>query len=163
MANPWAIIAVVASVGKAYGTYMGGMAQKAYYDAQADVALLQYKEKRIAAKEDGVKVLEETNKALGSIIAKGAAGGLMTNEGSMLTAQMVTLREGTEDYNIALINQELMDNLGLLEFKNFKQAGKYAKKFGILNAITGLGTDIGTIGTTGAFDKTPDKGLKVAP
>ena len=50
MANPWAIIAVVASVGKAYGTYMGGMAQKAYYDAQTDVAVIQYKEKRIDAK-----------------------------------------------------------------------------------------------------------------
>ena len=30
-----------------------------------------------------------------------------------------------------------------------------AKKFGILNAITGLGTDIGTVGMTGAMTATP--------
>ena len=37
------------------------MAQKAYYDSQADIAKLQYKQKEIEAKEDGVKVLKETN------------------------------------------------------------------------------------------------------
>ena len=45
--NPWAIVAVVASVGKAYATYQQGMATKAYYDAKADEALLKYKSKEI--------------------------------------------------------------------------------------------------------------------
>ena len=36
--NPWAIVAVVSSIGKAYATYQAGMAQKAYYDSQADIA-----------------------------------------------------------------------------------------------------------------------------
>ena len=47
MAFPWAAIAVVASAGKAYAAYYDGMAKKAYYDAQADLKLLQYKDKRI--------------------------------------------------------------------------------------------------------------------
>ena len=50
----WTIVAVVASVGKAYATYQQGMAQKAYYDSQADITRLQYKQKEIEAKEDGV-------------------------------------------------------------------------------------------------------------
>ena len=151
----WTVIAVASSAMKAYGTYMQGMATKAYYDAQADISLLQYKEKRIEAKEKGVAALSATNEALSAIIAKGAAGGVLTNEGSVLTNQWVTLRSGSEDFGLSGINQELMHNLGILQFTNLKTAGAMAGKFGILNAITGLGTDIGLAGMTGAFTPTP--------
>ena len=151
----WTVVAVASSAMKAYGTYMQGMATKAYYDAQADISLLQYKEKRIEAKEKGIEALELTNQTLSAIIAKGAAGGVLTNEGSVLTNQWVTLRSGSEDFGLSGINQELMHNLGILQFTNLKTAGAMAKKFGILNAITGLGTDIGTVGLTGAFTTTP--------
>ena len=67
--NPWTVVAVVASFGKAYATYQSGLAQKAYYDSQADVAKLKYKSKEIEAKEAGVKVLKETNKYLSQLIA----------------------------------------------------------------------------------------------
>jgi|TARA_R100001463_G_scaffold134444_1_gene196651 hypothetical protein len=153
--NPWAIVAVVASVGKAYATYQSGMAQKAYYDSQADLARLQYKQKEIEAKEDGVKVLEETNKAIGTIIAKAASGGMLTNEGSALLATTLSLSSGAEDFNVAQINQELMQNLGIIEYTNLRNAGKQAKKAGIMGAIFGLGTDIGTIGSAGGFSKPP--------
>jgi len=151
----WTVIAVASSAMKAYGTYMQGMATKAYYDAQADMSLLQYKEKRIEAKENGVKALSATNAALSAIIAKGAAGGVLTNEGSVLTNQWVTLRSGSEDFGLSGINQELMHNLGILQFTNLKTAGAMAGKFGVLNAITGLGTDIGTVGMTGVWDAKP--------
>ena len=153
----WTVIAVASSVGKAYGTYMQGMATKAYYDSQADISKLQYKEKRIEAKEEGVKAPKATNEALGAIIARGAAGGVLTSEGSVLTNQFVTLKSGATDYGIAGINQELMLNLGIIQYKNLKTAGKQAKQFGILNAIFGLGTDIGQIGMTGKFDTKPTK------
>ena len=39
-----------------------------------------------------------------------------------------------------------MQNLGFIEFKNLKNAGKFAKQAGIMGAIFGLGTDIATIG-----------------
>ena len=115
--NPWAIVAVVASVGKAYATYQQGMATKAYYDAKADEALLKYKSKEIEAKEQGVKVLKETNESISEMIAKAAASGIMPMEGSAATAQIASLRVGSEEFAISLINQELMQNLGLLEFK----------------------------------------------
>lgn len=155
--NPWAIVAVVASVGKAYATYQQGMATKAYYDAKADEALLKYKSKEVEAKEQGVKVLKATNDSLSEMIAKAAASGIMPMEGSAATAQIASLRVGSEEFAISLINQELMQNLGLLEFKNLKTAGKQAKKAGIMGAIFGLGTDIATVGQAGGFEKTkPD-------
>jgi hypothetical protein len=152
--NPWAIVAVVASVGKAYATYQQGMATKAYYDAKADEALLKYKSKEVEAKEQGVKVLKATNDNLSEMISKAAASGVMPMEGSAATAQIASLRVGSEEFAISMINQELMQNLGLLEFKNLKTAGKQAKKAGIMGAIFGLGTDIATVGQAGGFEKT---------
>ena len=157
MANPFAVLAVISSVGKAYATYQAGMAQKAYYDSQADVAKLQYKSKEIEAKEAGVEVLKQTNEALATIIAKAAAGGMLPNEGSALLAQSLSLREGTEDFQISKINEEILQNLGIIEFRNLKIAGKNAKKFGIMGALFGLGTDIAQIGIkTGTPKQTTD-------
>ena len=158
MANPFVILAVASSFGKAYATYQAGMAQKAYYDSQAAMSRLQYKSKEIEAKEAGVEALKETNKALSTIIAKAAAGGMLPNEGSALLAQTMSIKEGAEDFQISKLNEEIIQNLGLIEFQNLKMAGKYAKQAGIMGAIFGLGTDIATIGIkTG----TPDQGIDV--
>ena len=158
MANPFVILAVASSFGKAYATYQAGMAQKAYYDSQAVMSQLQYKSKEIEAKEAGVEVLKATNKALSTIIAKAAAGGMLPNEGSALLAQTLSIKEGAEDFQVSKLNEEIIQNLGLIEFQNLKMAGKYAKQAGIMGAIFGLGTDIATIGIkTG----TPDQGIDV--
>ena len=146
MANPFVVLAVASSFGKAYATYQAGMAQKAYYDSQADVAKLQYKSKEIEAKEAGVEVLKQTNEALATIIAKAAAGGMLPNEGSALLAQTLSIKEGAEDFQVSKLNEEIIQNLGLIEFQNLKMAGKFAKQAGIMGAIFGLGTDIGQIG-----------------
>ena len=156
MANPiFAVIAVASSLGKAYATLYGAAATRASLEAQADLSNLQFKERKIEYKEKGVEVLKETNKVIGTIIARGAAGGALTNEGSILTSQIVSLREGAEDFSIAAINQELTQNLGIIAFNNYKIAGKQAMKMGYMNAIFGLGTDIATASTTGIFDKKP--------
>ena len=154
MANPFVILAVASSFGKAYATYQAGMAQKAYYDSQAAMSKLQYKSKEIEAKEAGVEALKETNKALSTIIAKAAAGGMLPNEGSALLAQTMSIKEGAEDFQISKLNEEIIQNLGLIEFQNLKMAGKYAKQAGIMGAIFGLGTDIATVGQAGGFKKT---------
>ena len=157
MANPFVVLAVASAFGKAYATYQAGMAQKAYYDSQAVVSQLQYKSKEIEAKEAGVEVLKATNKALSSIIAKAAAGGMLPNEGSALLAQTLSIKEGAEDFQVSKLNEEIIQNLGLIEFQNLKMAGKFAKQAGIMGAIFGLGTDIATIGiktsTPGKDDK----------
>ena len=146
MANPFVVLAVASSFGKAYATYQAGMAQKAYYDSQAVMSQLQYKSKEIEAKEAGVEALKATNKALSTIIAKAAAGGMLPNEGSALLAQTLSIKEGAEDFQVSKLNEEIIQNLGLIEFQNLKMAGKFTKQAGIMGAIFGLGTDIGQIG-----------------
>ena len=71
------ILSVASSLGQAFASYQQGLAMKAYYDAQADISQLQYAQKRADAKEQGVRVLQETNKALGSALAQAAAGGIL--------------------------------------------------------------------------------------
>ena len=146
MANPFVVLAVASAFGKAYATYQAGMAQKAYYDSQATMSQLQYKSKEIEAKEAGVEALKAINKALSTIIAKAAAGGMLPNEGSALLAQTLSIKEGAEDFQVSKLNEEIIQNLGLIEFQNLKMAGKFAKQAGIMGAIFGLGTDIATIG-----------------
>ena len=162
MANPFVVLAVASSFGKAYATYQAGMAQKAYYDSQAVMSQLQYKSKEIEAKEAGVEALKATNKALSTIIAKAAAGGMLPNEGSALLAQTLSIKEGAEDFQVSKLNEEIIQNLGLIEFQNLKMAGKFAKQAGIMGAIFGLGTDIATIGikTSTPPKTTPPKGKK---
>ena len=53
-----------------------------------------------------------------------------------------------------------MQNLGVIEYTNLKNAGKQAMKAGIMGAIFGLGTDIATIGSAGGFSKPPDTTTK---
>ena len=133
--NPFAVIAVIAAVGKAYSTYQAGMAQKAAYDAKADQSRIKYKSERISRKEEGVAVLEKSNRDISTLIAKAASGGGLPNEGSLLVAQMVSIRSGLEDFQMSKINEEITQNLGLVEFKNLKTAGKEAARAGIMNAI----------------------------
>jgi len=148
----WTIVSVASSAMQAVSAYNQGMATKAYYDAQADVAKLKYKTQRVEAKEQGVKALKETNKALSAIIAQGAAGGVLTNEGSVLFQQNMSLREGAEDFQISKLNEEILQNLGIIEFTNLKQAGKTSKQAGIMGALTGFGTNIIKAKTGGLFD-----------
>ena len=58
MANPWAIIGVISSIGKAYATLYSAAATKASLDAKADISALQFKERRIEFKEQGVEALK---------------------------------------------------------------------------------------------------------
>ena len=71
---------------------------------------------------------------------------MLPNEGSALLAQTLSIKEGAEDFQVSKLNEEIIQNLGLIEFQNLKMAGKFAKQAGIMGAIFGLGTDIATIG-----------------
>ena len=82
---------------------------------------------------------------------------MLPNEGSALLSTTLSLQAGVEDFNVAQINQELMQNLGIIEYTNLKNAGKFAKQAGIMGAIFGLGTDIGEIGVAGGFETKPTK------
>ena len=102
--------------------------------------------------EQGNKVLKATNNALANALAQNAAGGMLTSEGSALLTQTLTIREGAEDFQLSKLNEEIIQNLGLIEYRNSKEAGRIKEKAGIFSAITGFGTDITSAKTKGLFD-----------
>ena len=145
------VLSVASSAMQAISAYNQGMAMKAYYDAQADIQRLQYKTKVVEAKEQGVKVLKETNRALSTAIAQAGASGILTNEGSALLNQTMSIRSGAEDFQVSKLNEEILQNLGLMEVRNSKEAGKVKAQQGIMGALTGFGTGITNTYEKGLF------------
>lgn len=155
------ILSVASSLGQAFASYQQGLAMKAYYDAQADISQLQYAQKRADAKEQGVRVLQETNKALGSALAQAAAGGILGTQGSALMQQTISLRQGMQDFRMANLNAELLTNMGALEYNNLKQAGNIKLQSSAFDALTGFGTDLVNIEQAGLFEPVKQKIAKV--
>ena len=67
---------------------------------------------------------------------------ILPDDGSALLTQTKSIREGAEDFQLSKLNEEIIQNLGLIEFRNTKEAGRIRQQSGILDAITGFGTDI---------------------
>lgn len=147
------VLSVASSITSAFASMQQAAAMKAYYDAQADVSRLQYESKRIQAREQGVEALKNTNRAVAAIVAKGAAGGILPTSGSPLLAQTISLAEGATDLRTSQLNQEIIQNMGVLEFQNLKAAGEASVTTGILGALGGLGTDITKAYMGGLFDE----------
>ena len=137
------ILSVASSIGSAFASMQQAAAMQAYYEAQADVTRLQYEAKRI--EEQGVEALKNTNRAIGAIVAKAAAGGILSTSGSALLGQTLSMAEGATDLRTSQLNQELISNAGAMQFRNLKEAGKAAGATGVLGALSGLGTDITNI------------------
>ena len=133
-------LSVSSSVLEAFTSFQQAQAMKAYYDSQADLSRIRTAQKKLEAKEQGVKVLKATNEALGA--AQAAASGILPDDGSALLTQTKSIREGAEDFQLSKLNEEIIQNLGLIEFRNTKEAGRIRQQSGILDAITGFGTDI---------------------
>tara|TARA_B100001939_G_C16907987_1_gene603238 strand:- start:398 stop:916 length:519 start_codon:yes stop_codon:yes gene_type:complete len=151
--NIFTILSVASSIGSAFASMQQAAAMQAYYDAQADVTRLQYEAKRIEAREQGVEALKNTNRAVAAIVAKGAAGGILTTSGSALLGQTISIAEGATDLRTAQLNQEIISNMGNVQYRNLQLAGDAAQAGGILSALAGLGTDIVNIQQGGLFDK----------
>lgn len=150
--NFFTILSVASSIGSAFASFQQAQAMKAYYDAQADLQRLQYNQKRVEAREQGVKVLQETNRLLATATAQAAAGGILTTEGSAALINTLTLRKGTEDFQLSKLNEEIIQNIGLVEVRNTEEAGRIKQQSGIFGAITGFGTDIVRTKQKGLFD-----------
>jgi hypothetical protein len=153
------VLSVASSITGAFMNLRQAQAMKAYYDAQADIAKIQYESKRVQAKEQGTQALKNANRAIGSIVAKGAAGGVLTTTGSVMLGQTISLADGVRDLNTSEYNANLLNNIGAIQYSNLKDAGDSALQGGILSALSGLGTNLYSTYDAGLFSgfsqKTP--------
>jgi hypothetical protein len=138
----FSILSVVSSISQAFVSYQQAAAMKAYYDSQADITRLKYNQERAKAKEEGAQALKKANQTIATMVASAASGGVLTNEGSVMLGQTLSLRAAAEDYNTAAFNAQILNNFGIIEYNNLKQAGIIQQQAGMLGAIAGFGTDL---------------------
>jgi hypothetical protein len=59
------------------------------------------------------------------------------------------LSEGIKDFNLATFNAEIIDNIGALEYANLMQTGQTQLTGGIIEALSGFGTNLTSIRKSG--------------
>ena len=135
MAINWTAIAVTAVAAKAYGTLYQGYAMAAYYEGQADIALLQGRTKAVEAKENANIALRKMNETIASNIAKGAAGGVTPFDGSLSVLNTMSMRYGVTDFYQAKDTQEIVTAFSVAEAAMLNNAAKTTKKGAIITAV----------------------------
>ena len=131
----WTAIAVTAVATKAYGTLYQGYAMAAYYQGQADIALLQGRTKAVEAKENANIALRKMNETIASNIAKGAAGGVTPFDGSMSVLNQMSMRYGVTDFFQSKDTQEVVEAFSVAEAAMLNNAAKTTKKGAIITAV----------------------------
>jgi len=149
MPSFFTILSVASTIGKAFVSYQQAAAMKAYYDAQADVARLQGRVKRVEAQEAGNRALRKLNENLASNVARAAAGGINPFTGTPSVIETINMRYGVSDYLLAKDTAELSYNMGIAQSQMLRDAGSMYEQGGLLGAITDVGT-----GTYNIFKQT---------
>ena len=118
----------------------GSDTKKAYY-AQAEHKKLEGRVEAVKAKEQGIQVLRNTNKALASVGAIAYAGGL---EPTIGTPQDVgtfgVLNPGLNDFITSKDNEFLAISTANAQAEDLRFAGRMAKKQATIGALSTMGS-----------------------
>ena len=114
--------------------------KKGYY-SQAEHKKLEGRVEAVKAKEQGIQVLKNTNKALASVGAIAYAGGL---EPTIGTPQDVgtfgVLNPGLNDFITSKDNEFLAISTANAQAEDLRFAGRQAKKAGYIGALSTMGS-----------------------
>ena len=135
----------------------GSDTKKAYY-AQAEHKKLEGRVEAVKAKEQGIQVLKNTNKALASVGAIAYAGGL---EPTIGTPQDVgtfgVLNPGLNDFITSKDNEFLAISTANAEDLRF--AGRMAKKQATIGALSTMGSAMMSYNSLGSAPAQPNYGF----
>lgn len=144
------LISTGLSVASAFAQIKQGQdAKKAYY-AQARYKELEGRVEAVKAKEQGIKALEATRRALASVNASAVAGGLEPNIGTPVDiATFNVIRPGTGDFFTARDNASLAISSANAQAEDLRFAGRQAKKQGYLSALGSIAQGFTTLSGVG--------------
>lgn len=127
----------------------GESAKKGLYN-QAEYKKLEGRIESVKAKEQGIKALQATNKALASINATASAGGLEPSIGTPVDiGTFYALQPGTADFLTAKDNASLALSSANAQAEELRFAGRMKKQQGYIGALTTIGTSLATAGSIG--------------
>ena len=127
----------------------GQDAKKAYY-SQARYKELEGRIEAVKAKEQGIKALENTRRALASVNASARAGGLEPTIGTPVDiGTFNVVKPGTSDFFRARDNASLAISSANAQAEDLRFAGREAKKAGYLNALGTIGSSFANMASIG--------------
>ena len=139
MADPVTAAFVAATAVGAYGTYQSGQQQQRLYNLRSQQAALSSRQEMLPHKRKGVQALQKISATLAAVNARAAAGAMDPYSGTPGALRDFALSEGMQDYTISRENAQLIEQVGILQSIDFKQAGANAAHQGRINAITQIG------------------------
>lgn len=139
MAEVAAVVGVVTSLMGAYGSYQSGKIQQKMYNIRARQALLRSDQEYNNEKRKGLAVLDKILSTQATINARAGAGSIDAYSGTPKVLQDFAYSEGMEDFMITQENAQLIEQTGILESIENKQAGAMAAYQGRLAAVAQIG------------------------
>jgi hypothetical protein len=152
MALPVAIALIAVS---AYGSYEAGQDKKKMYEMQAKQAEVESGRRAVQYELQANQILQRTNSALASTIARGYAGGTQGFEGSSALVQQISQTRGGKEFMFALDNADMTRRGGLIQASLYEQAGSTAGRTGTYEAIGKVGQGFFMASKIGGPPSTP--------
>jgi hypothetical protein len=149
MAGPHlAVLAIASSALSAYAGIQAAKAQKAQYDAQANLVEKQGRMQALQYKQQGVQVLKEMNKALAATTARAGAGNLdpFSSGDTPDIVMGYTMRAGVNDFTIARDQASITEKYSKYQAASYRVAGQSAVKTAKISAIAQIGMGVASAG-----------------
>ena len=144
------LISTGISVASAFAQIKQGQATKKAYYAQARYKELEGRIEAVKAKEQGIKALEATRRALASVNASARAGGLEPTIGTPVDiGTFNVIKPGTSDFFTARDNASLALSSAKAQAEDLRFAGRQAKRQGYLSALGTIGTAFSNMASIG--------------
>jgi hypothetical protein len=128
-------IFIAATAVSAYGSIRAGEDKKKYYDQQAAITRIETERAAIKYEFQANQILQRTNAANASVIARGFAGGVNAFDGSAGLIQAVNSTRGGKEFAFALSGAEGQRRSGLIQASLYESAGKTAERTGYFDAF----------------------------
>jgi hypothetical protein len=144
-----ATIAISLLLVSAYGSYEAGQDKKKMYEMQSKQAEIESGRRAVQYEIQANQILQRTNSALASTVARGYAGGTQGFEGSAALVQQITQTRGGKEFMFALDNADMTRRGGLIQASLYEQAGSTAARTGTYEAIGKVGQAFGAYASIG--------------
>jgi len=140
----WVAIASVAL--QAYSAYSQGQQEKKLYGQQADQARFQARVQATQYEQQANRMLRASIESQAAARARAAAGGVDPFSGSAGFVQDLSAREGIEDFKTLSDSAALARESGQMQGSIYEDAGRYARRRGLLSAATAIGKGVASYG-----------------
>jgi hypothetical protein len=137
----------------AFGQLQAGKIQQRAYEIQARQARLRSDAEMVQEKQRGNEVLRGIGRTLATINARAAAGSIDPYSGTPEALRVFATSEGMEDFRISQENAQLIEQAGILQEIELKQAGSFAAYQGRMGALTTLGQGVASYAMLGGAPK----------